>query len=302
MQPRIALLTPEGVPLTLAIGPWPQRLIAFTIDALVMLVLIALIGLFLAVLGAGPLPDGHHDGQLGTSLKGLGAFIVSKFYFILFELRWDGQTPGKRLVGLRAVIRGGGRMTLGHVIARNLTRDLETLIPLMTILTPSAFGIEEGPQRLLAWLWLVSLSGLPLLNRYRLRLGDLLGDTVVVAIPAPLLLDDLERALGERGDAVHSDRFTSAQLALYGAAELQTLEALLRRNAGRADGARDDDALLEAIAARVTARLASAEGEPSPLEQPAPPADPAAARRFLEDFYRAHRRWLERRRLDGHRD
>ena len=36
-------------------------------------------------------------------------FVVYSGYFAIFESIWTGQTPGKRLVGLRVIDVSGGR-------------------------------------------------------------------------------------------------------------------------------------------------------------------------------------------------
>jgi len=65
------------------------------------------------------------------------------------------------------------------------------------------------------------LALLPLWNRQRLRIGDLVAGTMVVQTPAGALLDEV----GADADAV---AFTPAQLDVYGVYELQVLEGLLR--------------------------------------------------------------------------
>ena len=70
--------------------------------------------------------------------------------------------------------------------------------------------------------WLLFFLVIPVVNRDRMRGGDLIAGTVVIALPKRTLLSDLvERAL--------QFTFTPAQLQAYGAFELQVLEELLRR-------------------------------------------------------------------------
>lgn len=57
----------------------------------------------------------------------LSAFLLFYGYFAIFELVWNGQTPGKRIIGLR-VVKGSGRpLTAAETIGRNLMRIVDSL-------------------------------------------------------------------------------------------------------------------------------------------------------------------------------
>jgi uncharacterized RDD family membrane protein YckC len=86
--------------------------------------------------------------------RGLAIFLVSLMlaYFFLCEALW-GQTLGKRVMGLRVLMRDGRPATVSAVSARTVLRL-----------------IEDGPIGLV----IMVLSG-----RRRQRLGDLLGGTIV---------------------------------------------------------------------------------------------------------------------------
>jgi uncharacterized RDD family membrane protein YckC len=154
----------------------------------------------------------------------LAVFLVRTFYFTFFELSWQGQTPGKRRLRLRAVDARGGPLTAEAIIARNLTREVELFLPLVALFAPEAlFGGAPGWARLAALAWMLAFGLLPLFNRDRLRVGDLIAGTVVVRTPDAVLLEDLSsaRAREELG-------FTDAQIDVYGVYELQVLEDVLR--------------------------------------------------------------------------
>ena len=53
----------------------------------------------------------------------LAVFVIRMFYFIYFELRSGGSTPGKKRLGLRIVSRDGGPLTAGAVCARSRATD-----------------------------------------------------------------------------------------------------------------------------------------------------------------------------------
>lgn len=49
-------------------------------------------------------------------------FIIYFGYFIVFEAFWNGQTPGKRIMGVRVVRDGGFPADFGSIAIRNLVR------------------------------------------------------------------------------------------------------------------------------------------------------------------------------------
>ena len=59
----------------------------------------------------------------------IGAFVIWNGYFILFEGLGRGQTPGKRIAGIRVVMDTGHAVTMGAAAARNLLRVADFLPP-----------------------------------------------------------------------------------------------------------------------------------------------------------------------------
>ena len=113
------ILTPEGVPLIFQLAERGERAAAVLIDLVIMvLAMIAVVlamNLVLAELG-------FHG--LGLGLTILVFFLIRGFYFIYCELRWQGQTPGKRALGIRVIDRKGGYLRPDAVFARNLLREV----------------------------------------------------------------------------------------------------------------------------------------------------------------------------------
>ncbi len=221
---RRTLVTPEGVDLSLGLATGGQRIAAFAIDLLIMLA--ALIALTTAA-GLIAASFGAQAWELSAVIWLLGFFLIRNGYFILMEGGTRAATWGKRLNGLRVVARSGERLTAESVIARNLLREVEVFLPLTFILY-RLFDDAEGGDALLGWLgalWVLVFLLFPLFNRDRLRVGDLLAGTWVVAMPKRRLTVDLGAA--EAGD-VDPFGFTPEQLDVYGVYELQTLEQVLR--------------------------------------------------------------------------
>lgn len=277
------LLTPEGVPLRFTLAGAGDRLGAFLIDLTFVSVASALLGIAMTTVLIGRDAFDH----LVVAAILLASFLLRSFYFMWFEIRWHGTTPGKRLIGIRVIDASGGPLTPQAVIARNLLRDVEFFLPLSLVVAPQmVWPGAPGWAAELAALWAVALGLLPLFNADRLRPGDLVGGTLVVLAPRILLLDDLgahtaAQAVAPRA-APHA--FGDEQLDVYGIYELQTLEAVLRRGGGEGNRA-----ALSAIAERIQRKIAWDESRKS---------DPYW---FLRDFYAALRARLESRMLLGKR-
>lgn len=264
---RRELTTPEGVLVHVRLASIGERVGALAVDIVVLV-----IG-FIVVVTAVILGGGH----LGIAFATLMLFLLRCFYFTLFELAWNGRTLGKRATRLRVVNRRGGALAPSAVIARNLMREVELFMPIsLAIATPTALSTGRL-EYVAAFIWVAALACLPLFNRDRLRAGDLVAGTWVIAEPKPALLPDLSRSTGATAAAEQPYRFTPAQLAVYGVKELQVLEEVLRATHQDAHLARRD------VAQRIIKRI----GYEVPEQRSFEPT------RFLEAFYAAQRGRLE---------
>lgn len=144
-----AVYTPEGVALRLpAAGPVP-RAMAWLIDTAVRWGIMMVCGMVLGLLGAA-----------GIGLYLIAWFVVFWGYPILFELLWDGQTPGKRALELRVISGDGAPVGWIASIVRNLLRTVDFL----------PFGYGAG---------LVASYADP----WGRRLGDMVARTMVIHAP-----------------------------------------------------------------------------------------------------------------------
>lgn len=265
------IVSPEGVPLAVELADFGERAVAFTIDFILWNAAILLIFVPLSYLRALDL-----SGEILTGIMMFVGFLVRNTYFLHFELAWRGATPGKRITGLRVIDRHGGPLLPSAVIARNLTREFEIFMPLIVLL--SIGGVEAGnAAQWLSFAWILAIGAIPFLNRDRMRGGDLIAGTIVIALPRRALLSDLAKR-----DVQYS--FTDRQLNAYGSYELQVLEEVLR-GAERATYSPD---MLRQVGDKIRRKIGWT--EPVPVENEA---------MFLRDFYTAERAHLEREQLFG---
>jgi uncharacterized RDD family membrane protein YckC len=286
------LATPEGVPLAVRVGDSGKRIKAFLLDAFIIYcsLLIAHV-VFMEMMG------GSERG-MGIEFFQLSQFLLLNFYFVFFELRWQGATPGKRATGLRVIDRSGGPLSAQAVVARNLVRDIELVLPIVILVDPDGFwpGAPKAVA-IVASIWAILCALMPLFNRDRLRIGDLVAGTIVITEPKTVLLPDLgatpvahyaadpaqpaDPAVQPVAAATFS--FSEAQLDVYGVYELQVLERVLREQSNNVQA-------LDIVCDKVKRKIGW------PNNQWHVPSEV-----FLTDFYRAMRAHLERQMLFGKR-
>jgi uncharacterized RDD family membrane protein YckC len=232
------LITPEGVDLRIHLGSASQRASAFLIDAamifgiMIAVTILLFLGLYAIetaekALNLRWVPQSDYVLQVVATLWLLGLFLLRNGWFLGFELSPRAATPGKRIVGLQVAMRNGGRLSADALIARNAMREIEVFLPL-TFLAYNARANVDGWIVLLGLLWSGIFALFPLFNRDRLRVGDLVAGTFVVAAPRRRLAADLTE---RRSALAPTFTFSPDQLDVYGVKELQVLEAVLRRNA-----------------------------------------------------------------------
>lgn len=119
---RLEIETPEHVRLEYELAGIGSRLAAAVID-LFVLAAWAVAVVVLTTISATLL--GSLAGALGIALIGLG----SLGYFTFFEAYRQGQTPGKRSLGIRVVRATGHPVTFGAAFTRNLLRLADFLPP-----------------------------------------------------------------------------------------------------------------------------------------------------------------------------
>ena len=273
-----ALKTPEGVPLNLELANVGERAAAFALDFTFLSITLVVMTIGLAFL-AGMLDSP----RLLVILVLLLSFLLRGFYFIFFEMRWQGQTPGKRIMKIKVINRSDGTLSADAIFARNLTREIELFLPLTALMSSNTIAGASGWTALFATVWLFILLFFPLFNRDHLRAGDLIAGTLVVHKADQILLGDI--ASHEEGEGLSDIHFTAAQLDAYGIFELQKLEELLR-SASFWDRPEEQKTIARVIAGKI-----GWEGDE--------PRDRTSD--FLMAFYRGLRGRLEGQLLMGHR-
>lgn len=143
--------TPEGIELVMPLADPVARGYAFAIDFALRLGIVWIAAASMSVMGG----------------AGIGMFLVLLFfvwwgYYVLFEMWWDGSSPGKRAMKLRVVNDDFTPINFSASLIRNLLRTAD--------LMPGCYGLAAATM---------------LCNRNNKRLGDIAAKTVVVSLQRP---------------------------------------------------------------------------------------------------------------------
>lgn len=265
------ILPPEGVPIRLDIASGGARFGAQSLDILITFG--GLFLLFLALIWVNVL-----DWSMLATLFFLLAFLIRVPYYILSELVWNGRRLSKRIVKIKVISGDGQRLTPHQIVARNLMKEVEVFMPVTTLLSGS---YQNGWVGLVLTVWMVLVLAVPLFNKKRQRLGDMIAGTLVVDQPKAVLLPDLAAA---QGSAAVGFVFRPEQLDVYGRFELQTLEQILRNRPKTEEARKRVSDVVRTIRRKIA------------FEEEVAPRDEWD---FLTDFYRQQREYLESRHLFG---
>jgi uncharacterized RDD family membrane protein YckC len=172
MDAHYTVDTPENVTFAYDVAGIGSRFLAAIVDTLlILLIQVVIFTLFFIVLTQVDLFDtGGAVTSIITAILVLLSFVFLWGYYILFELIWSGQTPGKRTVGLRVVREGGRPITFVSSAIRNLIRVIDFL--------PGFYGLGVMVM---------------FIDQRARRLGDLAAGTLVVKERGTVSLESLTR-------------------------------------------------------------------------------------------------------------
>ena len=157
-----SVFTPERVSLRYDIAGIGSRAAAALIDTTIQAAVglaVAIVSIYVNVMGFrfGGFWDSDLAQVLLLILGALAGFFLLWGYYVVFEIVWSGQTPGKRALGLRVIRENGYPLRAGDAVVRNLIR----------ILDGPPFGAVFG-------------SLVMLCNDRAKRIGDFAAGTIVV--------------------------------------------------------------------------------------------------------------------------
>ena len=218
--PARVILTPEHVEIRLEPAGLGSRFLALVVD----LALITGLSAVVSQLTRGALP-----GAVGIVAQAVALLVLTWGYHVYFEVRHQGQSPGKRITGIRVVDGRGLPLSVEQSFVRNVVRVLDAL--------PVGYAVGALVCQL---------------DRHRRRLGDIAADTLVVRERPAQVYE--RRARGSRVfNSLRTPRLLRLVRHRVGLEEREFLAALCLRADGMEDRARFD--LMEDVGRHYRARL-----------------------------------------------
>jgi uncharacterized RDD family membrane protein YckC len=218
-HPRV-ILTPEHVEIRLEPAGLGSRFIALIVD----LILVTALSGMVSQVARGVLP-----GAVGIVVQALALLVITWGYHVYFEVRHQGQSPGKRIVGIRVVDGRGLPLSLEQSFVRNVVRVLDAL--------PVGYALGAIVCQL---------------DPHRRRLGDIAADTLVVRERHGQVYE--RRSTGARAfNSLRTPRVLRLVRHRVGLEEREFLATLCLRADGMEDKARFD--LMEEVGRHYKERL-----------------------------------------------
>ncbi|MGC4103961.1 RDD family protein [Ferruginibacter sp.] len=178
----IQINTAFNIDLEFEVAEFHKRLLAYIIDYILLIIYLWSMKSLLYY--------GFELEWRDGSNQGLDILVISLpmlLYSLLTELWMNGQTVGKKIMGIRVISLEGGEPTLGQYILRWITKFFEW---------PFLFGfIFFNADALFAYAFITGLFGIAVIITIAVtprnqRLGDLAAGTVVVNTKTKLTIDD----------------------------------------------------------------------------------------------------------------
>lgn len=140
---QLEIDTPENVLLNAEIAGYGSRCVAAMIDYLIIALM-----LFVTTIVLTP-SIFTSESVSSTTVAVLVLFQAGLllFYHLFFEFSWNGQTPGKRMLGLRVIMVNGLPLTTSAALIRNFVR-LFDFLPILYCAGLIALFVTKRTQRL----------------------------------------------------------------------------------------------------------------------------------------------------------
>lgn len=123
------------------------------------------------------------DTQYNLSAVGLLLFLPALIYHVVMEITMNGQSVGKKIMGIRVVNENGGRASISQFLIRWLLRVSDIwIVILVLLLALGALGgdAESTIAMLLALGFLITDVILVASSAKGQRIGDLLAHTILI--------------------------------------------------------------------------------------------------------------------------
>jgi uncharacterized RDD family membrane protein YckC len=143
---KLTIETPEQTALDFAVAGIGSRFIAIALDTLIQIAIGVVVGIAGAFGLAGLEKISSRYSMWGGAFLLLFYFVLYFGYFAIFEIIWNGQSPGKRWTKIRVIKDSGRPLTPAESIGRNLMRIVDWLPGLYAVGVLSAVVTKQNKR------------------------------------------------------------------------------------------------------------------------------------------------------------
>lgn len=177
-------------------SPFHRRLFAWAIDFFILIFYIIVMSKILRAVDESMTDDVHHD----YNMMGVWWLLFLPFfiYHPTCEILMNGQSVGKKLMGIKVVNENGGRASISQFIIRWLIRTSDLAMILIVVLIlfsmaypDQAYFMTKYFAGMVGGAFLLFIVDIILVNwRKQQRLGDMLAHTILIKTKQKTSIDD----------------------------------------------------------------------------------------------------------------
>jgi uncharacterized RDD family membrane protein YckC len=175
----VRIATNFNIDIEFTAPPFYRRLFAWVMDIVIQVFYLIVALRFMSWIAAAF--PGAEDSSMRMWAISLLLFLPFLLYHVILEITMDGQSIGKKIMGIKVISEKGGKPSIGQFIIRWLIRTSDYTLIVIIILIPYAqifgpqvyWGVAGALGLLVADLVLVN-------TKKQQRLGDILARTVLI--------------------------------------------------------------------------------------------------------------------------
>ena len=177
---QVSIATPFNIDLEFATAPFSRRVLAWLIDAAVQLVYWAAFSFLIE----SRLPDNE---SIRLIVLTFALTLPVLLYHFLMEVFFQGQSIGKKLLGIRVVNVMGNPASISQYLIRLLFRSYIVVPLLSSVVVALLYDLTAVRWELIAAIWVLTFGLASLcmflyfvMSKYSQRIGDRLANTLVI--------------------------------------------------------------------------------------------------------------------------
>jgi uncharacterized RDD family membrane protein YckC len=173
---EIRIATNFNIDVEFTSPPFYRRLAAWMID-----LFLEVFYLIMAIRYLNSIRVSNFDESYNIWAIGLALMVPFLVYHVVCEITMNGQSFGKKLIGIRVISENGGRPSISQYVIRWLIRTSDVTLLIMIIMAASgAFSRVNAVWGMGMVLGLLLLDVILVNTRKQQRLGDILAGTILI--------------------------------------------------------------------------------------------------------------------------